>query len=560
MHLGVSIRAAALATAGVFAAVACGGGTSSTGVNPASPDKQILRVNVDTEPGTLDPTQQQWVYEANVGRNMFEALVTPKADLSDVQPGAASSWTVSSAGLTWTFKIRSGEVYSDGTAVTASDFVRSYQRILDPTVAAPYESYFEAIKGASAYSSVDAKNSTAVKTFLDGLGVAAPDAQTFVITLANAAPWFKWVTSLWLAAPIKQADVDAGGATFGAVTADAVGKLHGNGPFMLGEVVPKDHITLVPNPKFRTQPKLQKVILLYIPDGNVEFAKFQNGELDITRGVPNPDVPTVLNDPKLSKQVLRGPTLLNWWLDFNTTRPPLNNADLRLALAKSIDRDSYIKNIRHGIGTPSTYFIPNGERGYEPSDIQKYDCTAAKALLAKAKAAGVTDAQLAGLHYEYGASSARKPTAEFFQQQWQQCLGLNVIVDAAESQTHSRNLKTSVHNYWISGVSGWQADYPDGQDWMDIFTTGGGNNFPVWSNKQYDDLVNKGDNAPKQADRDAAYSQAQKILEQEAPVMFLYQDEKFLLVSSKVKGWQRSALDDDWIGDVATATSMYIAA
>ena len=557
MHLGVSIRALALATAGVFAAVACGP-TTTTGNNQAPPDKQVLRVNIDTEPGTLDPTQQQWVYEAAVGRNVFEALTRPKGDLSDVEGAAASSWTISSDGLTWTFKIRSGEKYSDGTPVTASDFVTSYKRILDPTVAASYESFFEIIAGASGYAGVDAKNAAAVKTFVDGLGVSAPDANTFVIKLDHAAPWFKWVTSLWLAAPIKKSEVDAAGANFGAVTPDAAAKIHGNGAFVISELVPKDHITLSPNKQYRTQAVLQKVQLLYYTDANVEFAKFQNGELDITRGVPSPDVPTVLGDPKLSKQVLRGPTLLNWWVDFNTTKAPLNNTDLRLALSKSIDRDSYIKNVRKGIGTPSTYFIPNGERGYEPSDTQKFDCTAAKASLAKAKSAGVTDAQLATLHYMYSASSARKVTAEFFQQQWQTCLGINVTVDAVESKTYARNLRT--HNYSIGGVSGWQADYPDGQDWFDIFVTGSGNQFSGWSNKQYDDLVQKGDNAPKQADRDTAYSAAQKLLEQEAPVMFLYQDEKFLLIASKVKGYTKTALDDDWIGDVATPTSMYIAA
>jgi oligopeptide transport system substrate-binding protein len=555
MQVGLSIRAGVLASAMAFAAVACGG-QQTNGGGVAPPDKQVLRVNIDTEPGTLDPTQQQWVYEADVGRNMYEALTRPNKDVSDVEGAAASSWTVSSDGLTWTFKIRSGEKYSDGNPVVAGDFVRAYKRILDPTVAAAYESYFEIIKGANQYASVNAKDANAVKAFQDSLGVSATDDSTFVITLDHPAPWFKWVTTLWLAAPLEQSDVTAGGSTFGAVTADAVGKLHGNGPFQLGEIVPKDHITLVPNKNYRTQPKLQKVILVYLTDANVEFAKFQNGEVDITRGVPNPDVPVVLSTPKLKNQLLRGPTLLNWWIDYNTTKAPLNNADLRLALSKSIDRVSYIKNVRNGIGTPSTYFIPNGQRGYEPSDTQKYDCNAAKQLLAKAKTEGVTDAQLQSLHYEYSASSARKPTAEYFQQQWQSCLGINVTVDAVESQTHSRNLRTL--NYSMGGVSGWQADYPDGQDWMDIFLTGSGNQFSGWSNKQYDDLVNKGDNAPAQADRDSAYSQAQKILEQEAPVMFLYQDEKFLLIASKVKGYTKTALDDDWIGDVATATTMYI--
>jgi oligopeptide transport system substrate-binding protein len=437
--------------------------------------------------------------------------------------------------------------------------VYAFKRIFDPTVAASYESYFEQIAGGSGYSSVDAKSPTAVKAFLDGLGVSAPDASTFVVKLSGPAPWFKWVLSLWVAAPIKKADVDAvGSANFGAVTAEMAAKIHGNGPFIISEVVPKDHITLTPNKQYRKQPILQKVIFYYFTDGNVEFAKFQNGELDITRGVPSPDVPVVLGDPKLSKQVLRSPTLLTWWLDFNTTQAPLNNANLRLALAKSIDRNSYITNIRKGIGTAITSLIPKGERGYAASDVQKFDCTAAKALLAKAKSEGVTDAQLNGLHYEYSASSARKPGSEFLQQQWQTCLGINVIVDAIESKTHSKNLHN--HTYIMGGIQGWQADYPDGQDWYNIFITGSGQNFAAWSNKQYDDLVKKGDNAPLQADRDAAYAAAEKLLETEAPVMFLYQDEKFLLIASKVKGYTSTPLDDDWIGDVSTATTMYIAA
>jgi oligopeptide transport system substrate-binding protein len=556
MQAGLSIRAGVLASMIAFAAVACGGQPTTSG-NPAPPDKQVLRVNIDTEPGTLDIVEQQWVYEADVGRNIYEALTVPKADLSDVQGAAAESWTVSSDGLTWTFKIRSGEKYSDGNPVVAGDFVRAYKRLFDPRVAAAYEGYFGIIKGADKYGDVNPKDNNAVNAFLDTIGVSAPDDTTFVINISTAAPWFKWVTSLWLAAPIEKSDVDAGGSTFGAVTADAVGKIHGNGAFQLQEIVPKDHITIVPNKNYRTQAKLQKIVFYYYTDANVEFAKFKNGELDITRGVPSPDVPTVLGDPNLKKQVLRGPTLLNWWIDYNTTKAPLNNANVRLALSKSIDRDSYIKNVRKGIGIPATYFIPQGQREHAASDTQKYDCNAAKQLIAQAKTQGVTDAQLNSLHYEYSASSARKPTAEFFQQQWQQCLGINVTVDAVESQTHSRNFRTL--NYLIGGVSGWQADYPDGQDWFDIFLTGSGNQFSGWSNKQYDDLVNAADISANQSDRDSKYADAQKILEQEAPVMFLYQDEKFLLIASKVKGWKQTPLDDDWIGDVASSTSMYIA-
>jgi ABC-type oligopeptide transport system substrate-binding subunit len=561
MHLGFRLRASALAVAGVCVAAACGGGNGTGGINAAPPDKQVLNVNIDTEPSTLDPTQEQWVYEFDAGHAMYEGLVTPNAADTDVVGAAASSWDISSDGLTWTFHLRSDGKYSDGHPVVAGDFVATYKRILDPTIAAPYaDPFFDGnIAGAQDYANVDAKNATAVKTFLDGIGVSAPDDKTFVVKLQKAAPYFKWVASLWMASPIEASDLAAGGATFGAVTADAPTKIHGNGPYKLGEVVPKDHITLVPNTNYRTQPKLQKVNLLEITDANVEFAKFQNGELDITRGVPPLDVATVNGDPKLSKEVVKGPSLLTWWIDFNTTKAPFNNKNLRVAFSKSLDRASYVHNILKDVGTPITSMIPNGMQPFDSAaGPQGYDCTAAKAALAQAKSEGVTDAQLNSIHYEYANSSTRKTSSEFFQQQWQSCLGINVTLDAIDSQTHSHHLRTG--NYQIGGVSGWQADYPDGQDWFDIFITGSGNQFSNWSNSQYDTLVTKGDTAPKTADRIAAYTQAQTILEQEAPVMFLFQNEKFFLMSSKVKSATIHPLDGDWAGDIASQTSMYISA
>jgi oligopeptide transport system substrate-binding protein len=356
-----------------------------------------------------------------------------------------------------------------------------------------------------------------------------------------------------MAAPVKQSQINA---SFGAVSADAPSKVVGNGPFTLSEVVPKDHITLVPNKNFRTQPKIQKVILYEISDGNIEYANFLNGQLDMTEGVPAADVQTVLNDPKLKTEVVRQPALTTFWIDYNTTKAPFNNANLRLAFSKSIDRDSYVKNVAKGIGTPITSMIPKGMSGYGPTDLQKFDCTAAKQLLSQAKSGGVTDAQLANIHYEYRNSPNNKTRAEFLQQQWQSCLNLTVILDAKESKSVSHDLGTL--NYMASGFSGWQADYPDDQDWYDIFITGSGNQFSGWSNSDYDSNVKKGDNAAKDSDRLAAYAAAEKVLDQQAPVTFMFQAENFYLVSPKVKGIVTTPLDDYWYGDVASALTQYI--
>jgi oligopeptide transport system substrate-binding protein len=557
MHLGFRVRALTLATAGVvLTAAACGPSSGGGGSAMASPDKQVLRVNLGTEPSTLDPTQQQWVYEASIGRIQYEALVKAKADLSDVEGAAASSWDISSDGLTWTFHIRSGEQYSDGHPVVASDFVASYKRILDPTIAAPYaDPFFDGtIAGAQNYANIDAKDASAVSSFLNGLGVSAPDDKTFVVKLQNPAPWFKWVASLWLASPIEKSDLSASG--YGTVSANAPSTMHGNGIFQISEVVPKDHITLVPNPHYRTQPHIQKVIYYEITDGNVEYANFQNGQLDMTEGVPSADVATVKGDPKLSKELKRYAQLTTFWIDYNVTKAPLDNVDLRLALSKSIDRASLVHNVFKDVGVPFTQMIPKGMPSYEEISTQAFDCSAAKQSLAKAKAAGVTDAQLSSLHYEYRNSPANKTRSEFIQAQWQSCLGINVILDAKESKSVSHDLGKL--NYQISGFSGWQADYPDPQDWFDIFITGSGNQFSGWSNSQYDTDVKKGDTAPKQSDRLAAYSDAQKILTAQAPVTFLYQAENFYLLSNKVQGQVATPLDDYWYGDVASATSMYI--
>ena len=557
MHLGFRVRALTLATAGVvLTAAACGPSSGGGGAAMSSPDKQVLRVNLGTEPSTLDPTQQQWVYEASVGRIQYEALVRAKADLSDVEGAAASSWDISSDGLTWTFHLRSDEKYSDGNPVVASDFVASYKRILDPTIAAPYaDPFFDGtIAGGQNYANVDAKDSSAVSSFLNGLGVSATDDKTFVVKLQNPAPWFKWVASLWLAAPIEKSDLSANG--YGTVASNAPSIMHGNGAFQISEVVPKDHITLVPNTHYRTQPHLQKIIYYEITDANVEYANFQNGQLDMTEGVPPADVATVKSDPKLSKELKTATALTTFWIDYNTTKAPLDNVDLRMALSKSIDRNSYVTNILKGVGIPTNSFIPNGMPSYASSTTQAFDCTAAKAALAKAKTEGVTDAQLANLHYEYRNSPTRKTQAEFLQSQWQSCLGLNVILDAKESKSVSHDLGTL--NYMISGLSGWQADYPDPQDWFDIFITGSGNQFSGWSNSQYDADVKKGDTAPKQSDRLAAYADAQNVLETQAPVTFIFQNESFYLLSNKVQGQVATPLDDYWYGDLASAETMYI--
>jgi oligopeptide transport system substrate-binding protein len=536
-------------SAGLFLVAACGGGTSSQ--NPAPADKQVLRANNGTEPNSYDPTQQTFTYEAAAGRNLFEALLKPKADLSDVQPAAAEKYEVSSDGLTYTFHLRTNAKWSDGKAVTGSDWVYGYKHLLNPALAAGYVDpfYDTNIAGAQTYADVDLGSATAIDNFLAGLGLSAPDANTFVIKLQHPAAYFKWVATLWMGVPIRKDIVEsAAGGTF--PSSDATKPLAwandpktiiGNGPFKISEMVSKDHLTMVPNPGYWAgAPKLQQVILYFISDGNTVYSKYQTGALDVI-GVPTADIDVVRSDAVLSKQAHLYPQLSTLWMAFNATKAPFDNPKVRMAFAKSIDRVKLTKNVRHDTDQPIQSFIPKGMAGYDTSDnAQSYDPAAAKKLLTDA---GVAAATLNAFKLLTRNSTGSKTLNQFIVDQWNTNLGLSIQLDVIDSKTVTSRIRTG--QFDIYGPDGWGADYPDQQDWFDIFTTGACHtlNSGCAILGGYDALVQKANTELDQNQRNKDYAMAQKILIDQAAVAFIYQSYEYDLVAPHVN-FTHTAFDD----------------
>jgi oligopeptide transport system substrate-binding protein len=556
MHLRVTIRRAlSLATVGFFVASACGPqGTTSEDL--AAPDKQILNVNDGTEPNSYDPTQQTYTYEAGIGREVFETLLKSNPAGTDVQPAAAQSYDVSSDGLTYTFHLRSNAKWSDGQAVKAADFVYGYQHLLNPALAAGYvDPFFDTtIKGAEGYGSVDVANAGAIDTFVNGLGLKAVDDNTFQITLQHPAAFFKWVVTLWVASPIRKDIVEkAAGGTFQSsdttkpgMWAQKAETIIGQGPFKISEIVSKDHVTLVPNPNYwGGAPKLQKINEWFITDANAAYAKYQTGDLDAIT-VPLANVDLVRNDPKLSKEAKVYPKLTTFWMTFNALKTPLNNADVRMAFAKSIDRDKLNKQVQHDIQQSIMSFIPKGMAGYDPSNkAQAFDAAAAKALLQKA---GVTAAQLNKFKLLTRDSTRSKTLNGFIVDQWNTNLGLNMQLEVVDSKTVTSRIRKA--DFDIYGPDGWGADYPDQQDWFDIFFTNscGSLNWGCIQKagglKGYDDLVTQADRELDQGKRNQLYKQAQDQLINEAAVAFIYQDYEYNLIKPYVGGLTITASDD----------------
>jgi oligopeptide transport system substrate-binding protein len=544
------MRALVLACAGLFVVAACGSTSSGTSITLAS--SQELRMNIGTEPTSLDPGQQQWNYDAAVGRQVFETLVKPTKDLKGITGLAADSYSVDSTGTIYTFKLHPGAKWSDGQPVKAADFVYGWQRLLDPRLAAAYASYYYIVKNASKVHNMDPKD-PGVDAALQTLGLKAVDDNTFQVTLESPAGYFKWVATLWTGAPVRQdivakAGKDSTGTDlWGAVSPSAVQNLIGNGQYKVSEVVPKDHITLVVNPNYagsQPKPTLTKITEYEINDETVAYAKYKSGELDSENPVPLPDTDLVKSDPLLSKELVITPALTVFWIDINVKKAPFDNVKVRQAFAQAIDRDALAANVFKGRVTPITTLIPNGMRDFNPSlgASQNFNAANAKASLA---ASGMTADQINAMNitYEYRSSSAdNKTIAEFVQAQLKTNLGINIQVGGKDSKTVSKDLRTL--NYTIGGLSGWGADYPDEQDWYDIFVTGSSNQFDGYSNTTYDNAVSSADSATDQAKRDQLYNTAGQQLVSDAPVIFLYQRTNWALVKPYVKNATYTAIDD----------------
>ncbi len=551
MQLGNGIRAVALASAGLFVVAACGGSTGTPSANLAPAAQQILRANDGTEPNSYDPTQETYTYEAAVGRNTFEALLKSKPDLSDVQGAAAKSYTVSPDGLTYTFHLQPNAKWSDGKPVTASDWVYGYQHLLNPALAAGYvDPFFDGtIAGAQNYASVDVTSASAIDSFISGLGLSAPDANTFVIKLQHPAAYFKWVVTLWVAVPIRKDVVEsAAGGSFASTDttkpeawANNANTIIGNGPFKISEIVSKDHVTLVPNNNYwGGAPKLQQLVYYFIADGNTAYSKYQTGALDII-GVPVADVTVVRGDSTLSKQAHLFPTLTTFWMTYNTHKAPFDNADVRMAFAKSIDRNKLAVDVLHDTDKAYQSFIPQGMAGADTSDnAQSFDPAAAKALLAKAN---VTAAQLNQYKLLTRNSTGSKTINQFIIDQWNTNLGLNMQLDVIDSKTVTSRIRKG--NFDVYGPDGWGADYPDQQDWFDIFTSGSCHslNWGCPTLNGYDALVQKADAELNQTQRNADYLTAQKMLIDQAAVGFIYQQYEYDLIAPYVN-YTHTAFDD----------------
>ena len=482
------------------------------------------------DPESLDPHKTSTVYEAHILRDLFLGLATDDAK-AEVIPGAAESWTISPDGKVYTFKLRAGATWSDGSPVTAHDFVFSWQRVVDPATAAEYAYMLAPV--------VNAEDVTAGKKKPAELGVKALDDMTFEVTLNAPTPYLLEMLTHQATYPVSKANVEKFGADF-----IKPGNLVSNGAYTLAEFVPNDHVKVVKNPKFYDAANVKIDVVNFIPteDRSTAMKRFEAGELD-----SNDDIPTEqLADlkAKFGDQVRLGPYLGTYYYVFKTDKAPWDNPKLRHAISEAIDRDYLAEKVWQNTMLPSYSFVPPGISGYETrtteyaemSQIDRED--AAKKVLAEL---GYGPDKPLKMEIRYNTSENHKNTAVAIQEQLKP-LGVEVTLLNTDTKTHYGHLEQ--HGDMDVARAGWIADYKDPENFLALCKTGTGNNYAVYSNKEFDDLMAAAAASTDPAERMKKLSDAEAVgVARDLCVLPLLYYGFHTVVSNKLKGWEDNVMD-----------------
>jgi oligopeptide transport system substrate-binding protein len=490
----------------------------------------VLNRGNSADPESLDPHKTSTVYEANILRDLFTGLAAQNAK-AEVVPGAAESWAKSADGKTYTFKLRADGKWSDGSPVTAHDFVFAWQRLVNPETAAEYAYMLSPV--------VNADDITAGKKKPDELGIKAVDDMTIEVQLNAPTPYFLEMLTHQATYAVSKANVEAKGADF-----TKPGNLVSNGAYTLTEFVPNDHIKLTKNPNFFDAANVKIDVVNYVPteDRSTAVKRFEAGELDMNDDIPTEQLADM--KAKFGDQIKIGPYLGTYYYAFKIPKAPWDNAKLRHAVSMAIDRDYLAEKVWQNTMLPAYSFVPPGITGYETkttdyaekSQIDRED--EAKKILTEL---GYGPDKPLKMEIRYNTSENHKNTAVAIQEQLKP-LGIEVTLLNTDTKTHYGHLEQ--HGDFDIARAGWIADYKDPENFLALCKTGTGNNYAEYSNAEYDDLMAKAAAATDAGERMKLLSQAEAIgVARDLCVVPLLYYSYHNLVSDKVKGFEENVMD-----------------
>jgi oligopeptide transport system substrate-binding protein len=495
-----------------------------------APVQELVRGN-GSEVASIDPHKTEGVPESNVIRDLLEGLVNQDAD-GNVIPGVAESWETKD-NQTFLFHLRKDAKWSDGSPVTADDFVFSFERAVDPATASPYSWYFEMT------TMVNAADIIAGKKAKETLGVKALDANTLEITLETPVPYFVKMMGHTTVKPVNRKAIEQWGDQWTKPE-----HFVGNGAFTPAKWVVNERLELKRNPYYwdNAHTVLDKVTYLPIENQVAEMNRFLSGEIDMTYETPIEHFKNLKKEHPEAVTVVGN--LCSYYYGFNTAKKPFDDVRIRKALSYAIDRD-VVSNAIMGQGEKPAFFLtPEITAGFHP-DMPAYGKLTQKERVAEAKKllaeAGYDKSHPLSFTLLYNTSENHKKVATAIQSMWKQALGVTITLENQEWKTFLDTRRLG--NFDVTRA-GWCGDYNEASSFLSLMQSNNSSNDSKYFNKEYDTTMEKAMAAKDDTERSGYYTEAEKLLARDMPIAPIFQYVKSRLVSPHVGGFPLHNAED----------------
>lgn len=493
-----------------------------------------------SEPGSIDPHQASGDWENRIIGDYIEGLMAEDANAEAI-PGQAESYTISDDGLVYTFKLRDGIQWSDGTPVTAGDFVFAFQRLFNPATASDYAYLQFPIKNASEIADGSV-------TDFNELGVKAIDDKTVEITLEGPTPFFLQALTHYTAYPVPKHVIDKVGDDWTNIE-----NIVSNGPYTPTEWTPGSYIKSVKSETYWDAANVQidEVNYFVQDDLAAALARYRAGEYDILTDIPSDQAEWIKTN--LPGQDYFAPFLGVYYYVINQEKPPFENADVRKALSMAVNRDVIGPDVLGTGEVPAYGWVPPGTANYEGVEPYQPEWIGLsyEERVAEAKAImeglGYTAATPLTLQLKYNTNDNHQRIAVAIASMWEQ-IGVKAELFNSETAVHYDSLRAGDFDV---GRAGWLLDYSDPSNTLDLLRQGiqqgdtmnWGNNYGRYSNDEFDVLMDKATTELDLAARAKLLGDAEKIAMDESAAIPIYWYIAQNVVSPKVTGFVSNAAD-----------------
>ncbi len=493
----------------------------------------ILHYGNGTEPQGLDPHVVTGVPENHLIRAMFEGLAVKNPYTLEPEPGVAERWEFSEDGRVITFHLRDNALWSNGEQMTAHDYVWSWHRALNPKMGNLYAYMLFPVKNAEAYAKGELSNP-------EELGVRAVDDRTLEVTLTEPTPYFLQLMDHYSTFALHRKTLEKfGKATDRFTKWTRAENIVSNGPFNLKEWKLNRRITVEKSKTYWDADKVKLNGVVFYPTENLvsEERMFRVGQLHYTNEVPLGKIEVyraMENSP-----FVQAPYLGTYFYLLNTSRAPVDDPLVRRALSMAVDRETLTSTVLKSAFFPAYSITPPGTLGYQPPKLFSHDVEMARELLAEA---GYPNGEgWPGIEIKYNTSENHRKIAVALQQMWKDALNIDVTISNEEWKVYLDSVTQM--DFQISR-RGWIGDYVDPNNFLELYTTDGGNNNTGFSDPRYDEMILQlAPKAKSREERFAIFHAAETLLMEQMPIIPIYTYTSKHLIHHSVKGLPSNLMD-----------------